>query len=165
MEKSIFEKALSDFVNGFAADDEIRHMADAGMTVPEIRKRLSFPKNETYVAQVVWNHYVRNGTILLESPGRIEKRTETIRESGPYGRVSYRQVTTAEVLYEKDDYVICDFSKLIGKNQKEIIKPAELDGRDWDYIRYLPWPSAPVWHRADERILRIIGQVNNIKID
>ena len=58
MSQSAFERALSDFVHDFASGDAIDHLADQGMTVTEIKERLSFPTKKERVADRVWKHYL-----------------------------------------------------------------------------------------------------------
>ena len=93
MDDKIFEKTLSGFVQDFANGDAIRHLADKGFTVPEIKSRLDFPASQTLVAKTVWEHFVATGKILPGPPETAKKeKVSYVKEIGEYGRVSFRQV-------------------------------------------------------------------------
>lgn len=152
-----FEKALADFVNDMASGDAIRHLADRGMTVSEIAEHLSFPTEKSRIAKVVWKHYIDTGKIRLTPPedggGR---RVSYIKEEGPYGRVSFRQVTE-ELPAQEGEYIRCDFGKQRYKDEEGFReKLRSLSEADRDYILDLPWPLTDVWHILDERMKRIL---------
>ena len=50
-EPKAFEQTLTNFMNDFASGDAVRHLADAGLTVTEITKRLAFPTKKKLVAE------------------------------------------------------------------------------------------------------------------
>ncbi len=152
--------ALSDIITDFAGGDEIRHLADCGYTVPKIKKELMFPLSAEKIAQIAWEHFVKTGQICLEKPEKKLVRTDYIRETGPYGRVSFRQVKTEIPITDKE-YVFCDFGRLRRKDPDVFMKKSEvLSQDDKDYLLYMPWPLTPVWHIENERILRICSIFN-----
>ncbi len=152
-----FKQALTNFANDFASGDEIRHLADRGFTVPEIKKRLSFPASYDQIGRTVWEHFVKTGKILLEKPeSEIIKKVTTVKDIGEYGRVSFRQVVE-EIPAPKENYVACDFGRKLRKNRAEFEKSLEgLSEKDRAYILYLPWPIETVWHVSDERMKAIM---------
>ena len=157
MEK-LFDKALADFVNDMASGDAIRHMADRGMTVCEIAEHLSFPTEKSRIAKTVWKHYIDTGKIRLTPPesGRGRK-VSYVKEEGPYGRVSFRQVVE-ELPAQEAEYIRCDFGKQLYKDEGGFRKKLQiLSETDRDYILDLPWPLTDVWHILDERMKRILA--------
>lgn len=153
----IFDKALANFMNDFASRDAVCHLADSGLTVTEIAARLSFPTEKKRVAEMVWKHYLDTGVILLSEPSEKPLRKVTyVKEEGPYGRVSLRQVVK-EVPPPESPYFRCDFGRRLYAERDVFLKKMEkLDRRDREYILDLPWPLTDVWHAADERMRRIM---------
>ena len=162
-ENRLFNKALSDFMYDFAGGDEIRKLADDGFSVSQIKKELSFPISKDKIGQIMWEHFVKNGKICLEEPKEsgVIRKTKIIREQGEFGKVSFRQVVE-EVPAEDKKYVLCSFGKLLLSKKKNLLQiTQELSEADRDYLQYLPWPPADVWHIEDERIIRINNTINS----
>ena len=160
MSQSAFERALSDFVHDFASGDAIDHLADQGMTVTEIKERLSFPTKKERVADRVWKHYLEKGIICTELPesGSVRK-VSYVQEHGKYGKVSLRQVSE-EVELPAREYVPCSFGKERYRDRKAFEKRLEvLSPSDREYILDLPWPLQTVWHVKDERMSRILDRL------
>ena len=97
-ENRCFEKALSDFAYETASGGAIRHLADSGYTVRQIMEKLDFPTPYERVQKTVWEHLVRQGTILLEKPGRSGQKESVsyVREYDQYGKASFRRVVVQE---------------------------------------------------------------------
>ena len=80
-ENSYFQKALADFTQEAASGGAIRHLADLGYTVEEIRKELAFPTSLSRIRRMVWERLLDTGVILREAPG-----TGAVREKVAYDR-------------------------------------------------------------------------------
>lgn len=93
-----FQKALSDFTYETASGGAIRHLADSGYTVRQIVEKLDFPTPYERVRKAVWEHLLRQGTILLEKPGRSGQKESVryVREYDRYGKASFRRVVVQE---------------------------------------------------------------------
>jgi len=156
-EGTYFQKALAKFTVEFAAGDAIRLLSDKGFNVEEIHDKLSFPVARKTIGELVWSHYLDNGTICLFDPERQSKKLVTSykKVQNSYGKVSFLQV-------QKDirltgEYVRCDFGKRLYCNREEFLdRINRLDERDRNYVLGLPWPLEPVYHIKDERMMRII---------
>lgn len=162
-QRSAFDHALTNFIQDFANGGAIRHLADQGYTVTEIAARLSFPAPGSSVAATVWKHYLETGKIRLEPPDEtgVLRRVTYVKEQNAYGRISMRQVTE-EVQPACSRYLRCDFGKQLYQDREGFLeKLAVLDARDRQYILDLPWPLAPVYHQADERMLRIFRRLED----
>ena len=154
-----FNSALTDFSFDVACGAAIRHLADLEFTVLEIRKRLSFPVSERQIGQAVWKHYVDKGIILTKTPEDCvnEKKITYIACKGEYGRTYFKQITKEQPVYYPNDYVKCDFGKLLYKDKDAFIKKiVALEKRDQDYLLSIPWPLQQVWHLKNDRFLRIM---------
>lgn len=155
-----FEKALTNFVQDFADGGAIRHLADKGLTVPQIAGRLDYPLPLERVGELVWRHYTETGRIRLEQPEQGERgiqRVRYVKEQGAYGRVSMRRVVE-ELDGPEGPYLECDFGRLLYRDREDFLKKTKaLSKEDRDYVIYLPWPLRRVWHSEDERIRRILG--------
>lgn len=93
-----FQKALTNFTRETANGGAIRHLADLGYTVEEIRRELAFPASYESVRNMVWKHLVDAGIVLCEDPrGRqaAAQQIEFVREYDRYGKPSFRRVTKA----------------------------------------------------------------------
>ena len=159
MAQDIFQNALKNFMNDFASGDAVRHLADQGLTVTEITRMLSFPTKKELVAEMVWKHYLDTGKIRLSAPenGTV-KKVRYVKDEGPYGRTSLRQVIE-EVPAPEVEYVAVDFGRQIYKDKAAFLKKLEgLSDKDKEYIMDLPWPLEIVWHVKDERMERILAK-------
>ncbi len=146
-----FQHALRNFMNDFAGGDAVRHLADHGLSVTEITRRLSYPLKKELVAEMVWKHYLDTGRILLHEPDRGKlQRVTYVKDEGPYGRTSLRQVVETVDAPDRD-YVYCDFGILMRQDPEGFAKKMQgLPEKSREYICDLPWPEAGVWHsRAD----------------
>lgn len=100
MEKQdYFQAALANFTFDVASGGAIRHLADLGYTAAQIKKRLDFPTPFDRVQQAVWEHFLDNGTLRLEEPGKARRQEnyEYITEYDAYGRKSFRQVAVRSI--------------------------------------------------------------------
>ncbi len=158
-ENGYFNRALSDFVQDFANGDEIRHLADCGLSVSEIKKRLSFPASKEKIGKTIWEHFVRCGRICLKKPdscGKTEK-TSVIKETDAFGRISFRQVKE-ELPSSGKEYMCCNFGRYLVTKRPAFMNALEsLSEGDREYVLYLPWPAEAVWHEKDDRIKRILA--------
>lgn len=90
-----FQKALRDFTRETANGGAIRHLADLGYTVEEIRRELAFPASYESVGNMVWKHLLDTGVVLCEDPRERRAaalRAEFVREYDRYGKPSFRRV-------------------------------------------------------------------------
>lgn len=94
-EGSWFQKALTNFTREAANGAAIRHLADLGYTVEEIRKELAFPASYESVRSMVWKYLVDTQTVLCEDPRerRTVQQAEFVREYDSFGKPSFRRVT------------------------------------------------------------------------
>ncbi len=93
-EQDYFKRALSDFTHEAASGGAIRHLADLGYTVKQIREQLTFPTPYERVQKAVWERLLDTGVILLEEPGSGKRREKTdyVVEHDRYGRTSFRRL-------------------------------------------------------------------------
>lgn len=159
-----FNKALNNFITDFAEGGAIRHMADKGLSVSEIKEQLDFPLPQERIAQIVWDHYVNTGIICLQSPDKNIEKVSYVKDTNQYGSTSLRRVVepvdTSDV-----QYIPVNFGKYIYQNKDEFIKSlSELSQNDLHYILDLPWPLTTVYHIYDERMQRLID-ANIFKYD
>ncbi|MCR4596068.1 MAG: hypothetical protein K5673_04715 [Lachnospiraceae bacterium] len=157
MSNEHFNNALSGFIQDFAGGGAVRHMADMGLTVREIRDRLDYPLSESVVADIVWKHFTDTGVIRSTEPDSspIEKKSY-IKEIDSYGRTTFRMVTEKTEAPD-EGYIECTFGILKAKDGRAYDEALNrLEARDREYISGLPWPRRKVWHVADERMCRIM---------
>ena len=114
-ENRYFQKALSDFMYESASGGAIRHLADSGYTVRRIVENLDFPTPYERVQKAVWEHLIRQGTILLEKPGRSAQKESVsyVREYDQYGKASFRRIVVQEEGEKVTDWSI----KALGSNE------------------------------------------------
>jgi len=152
-----FNEALCNFTIDFAAGGAIKSMATKGYTVEQIHSKLDYPVSREQIGQIVWNHFVSTGVILLKDPTASKEEFAVTYESvqDSLGRSSFRQVKR-RITYS-DEYVLCDFGKRLYQDKDRFIRQlSSLPKSDVDYVLGLPWPLENVWHKKDERIERII---------
>ncbi len=106
-----FNRALLDFAFEVACKDAIRHLADAGYTIEQIMRQLTFPASYEQVQKTVWEHFLDKRVILLEEPGKGAFREKPIfvREYDAYGRASFRKIASTEtgprtILWKEEYY-------------------------------------------------------------
>ena len=97
-EQEYFRKALSDFTFDVASGGAIRHLADRGYTVSQIKDMLDFPTPLERVGQAVWQHMVDTGRLMFAEPeaGNQREQYTYVLEYDAYGKSSYRRVTVQE---------------------------------------------------------------------
>lgn len=157
----------------FAGGGAVRHMADLGYNVDRIRESLDYPLSRDQIRDILWKYYVDTGRILLKEPSGDQPRTKVtyVKETGAYGRTSFRRVEEPIVgdpalpagrergSDPKDpvSYLPCDFGIQRARDEAAFLERlSSLDPADRDYVSDLPWPRARVWHVADERMRRIL---------
>ena len=154
---SEFNRALSNFTNEVASGGSIRHLADLGYTVKEIKDNLTYPTPIDRIRETVWKHFIDIGVIKIanDKPGDEAESYTYEKEQDKYGNVSFRRVKKSK-RYNADEYIPCDFGKRIYKDKDAFVKSLEvLSDRDREYILGLPWSLETVYHIADERMKRI----------
>ena len=57
-EQDFFHAALANFMFDTASSGAIRHLADRGYTVEQIRKHLDFPTPYDRIQKTVWEHFL-----------------------------------------------------------------------------------------------------------
>lgn len=97
-EQKYFKQAISNFTYEAACGGAIRHLADLGYTVKQIMEQLSFPVPYERVQKTVWEHFLENGILLLEEPGKgkVQEKADYVREYNKYGKASFRRVVNQE---------------------------------------------------------------------
>ncbi|MCR5793422.1 MAG: hypothetical protein K6G65_09660 [Lachnospiraceae bacterium] len=157
MANKFFSKALADFVQDAAINDAIRHLADKGYTLEEIRKQLDFTVDSATVQKVVWKRYIETGRILEKEPCKAKTtKVSYVKEYGEYGKATFRRVVE-EVETSEKEYLACPFGLWKRNNPENYMqKLMALLPKDKEYVDGLPWPEYMVYHEADERMKRII---------
>lgn len=185
MEGQYFKKALASFVYDFASGDTIRKYAEQGMSINQIKERLSFPTPMDRIWETVWNHYLLTNRILLEEPGKDDmKRYKYVKELSSYGKVSYRKVELKESddsssqntthwskkQWNRDDiidfgvkyasqtlYVEVPFGQIRYKNQEQYQEILNcLSSNQKDFIDGLFQKKTVVYYRLDEQMKNIL---------
>ena len=159
-----FSKALHNFTQDFASGDAIRHLADLGYTAFEIHDRLLYPTPVRQIGEIMWKHFVQNGTILLNDPASLDYSSKTSYESrkDEYGKTYFIRVSEEGEAPDPAQYYKCEYGKMIYKDSKAFDEYISvLDKRESDYIRYLTWPLTPVWHRLDDNFKKIVSKLDN----
>ncbi len=107
-ENRYFQEALSDFTYETASGGAIRHLVDSGYTVRRIVERLDFPASYDRVQKTVWEHLLRQKTILPERPGSGggKESVRYVREYDRYGKASFRRVVVKEDEESVTDWTI-----------------------------------------------------------
>lgn len=182
-EQDYFKNALSGFTFENASGGAIRHLADLGYSVKQIMEQLAFPTPYAKVQQAVWNHLLDTGVIRLSKPGNggSAEKSMFVKEYDKYGKASFRKVTLSsdehDVIYWKEitfnpsdsfsgflnrkiesnpssAYVSCSFG---------LMEPAafecllgELNDKQKDYIRGIPWAKQICYHILNQRMQEIL---------
>lgn len=91
-EQDYFRSALSNFTYEAANGGAIRHLADLGYTVKQIREKLTFPTSWERLQRAVWDRLLDTGVLLLEEPGSGRERVKAayVVDHDKYGRTSFR---------------------------------------------------------------------------
>ena len=162
-QEQYFQKTLSKFMVEFAAGDAIRALADKGYTVEEIHGRLSYPVTRSAIGELVWGHYLDQGTILKFDPKEQAELTVTSYEKvqDRFGKVTFQQIR--KTVPVTGEYVPCDFGKRMYQDREGFLSALQaLEPRDRDYVLGLPWPLETVWHKKDERMMRIRKRLSGL---
>ena len=136
-EQDFFHAALANFMFDTASGEAIRHLADRGYTVEQIRKHLDFPTPYDRIQKTVWEHFLHTNVLRLEEPGTAgsQETYEYITEYDQYGRKSFRR-TTLMSEYEKP--VLWIEETVLGKTAKELSfllsKLCTENGEDTAYV-------------------------------
>lgn len=179
-----FKQALSQFVHEFACGDEIRKYAGMGMSLKQIKERLTFPAPAEKIYETVWKYYLSTKRILLEEPGKEEmEKYEYVREISSYGKVSYRKVKAGKnedkVCWTKKQWAPEDVVTLGGKDFSRTVYAelpfglirykdegiyqemlACLSANQADFIDGLFQKRCKVYYRLDEQMKNILLNLN-----
>ncbi|MCR5719308.1 MAG: hypothetical protein K6F84_01970 [Lachnospiraceae bacterium] len=164
MSKDCFKEALGNFTSHVAYAGAVKHMADLGLTPTEIKNKLLFPAEISAIGNVMWEHFVKEGTILLDEPKGDTPRSKLVYEkrydnAGKPFFIQVKGVTNTET----PTYLPCSFgmykSKTIFNKFLE-----QLEDCDKDYVLNMPWPPQKVWHADNERIRRITCAQENLNM-
>ena len=181
-----FNQALHDMVFETACGAAIKRLADKRFPVSYIIKELDYPVSFERVQRYVWQYYLDNKTLIYldnETNYREENGIIIIKESnikktyvkeqGPYGKTTFRQVTSSEADNTDSNqksingrkYVSCDFGILKRNNSKEFENLLNrLDAYDKAYIMDLPWENKIVYHILNDRMLSVKRvNISNLK--
>ena len=112
-----FDQALSGMKESFAGRDGIKHLADLGYSIRQIKESLDFPFTADAVGRVLWEHFVSNEKILLKAPGSGmgEADSTYVRKTDAYGKQSFIKVTEASKEEAQKTW-----TKVILKNEHDI---------------------------------------------
>lgn len=157
-----FNQALSNFVHDMASGGAIRHLADLGYTVERISRELDYPTPKERIARTVWDYYVEKGIILLSEPSdhSLIEQVSYEKQIGKYGAVHF--IEKKKVIEQPvKKYYPCDFGKQRHQDEQGFTKSLDaLWESDREYILGLPWPLRRVYHVEDERMRRIMKNLN-----
>ena len=93
MAESYFNQSLQNFIKDFNYSGAIAHLTDKGYTFPMIRERIGGHISEEYIKEQMIRFYKDRDILLTTEPGKgSREKVSMIRETSPYGKVSYRQV-------------------------------------------------------------------------
>lgn len=161
MAKEIFQQTLANFTHDVASGDAIRHLADRGLTVLEIKEKLDFPTPIERIQKTVWEHYLNSGVVCLEEPTKEpHMRVHYEKVQGSYGKTSFRRVEEVSEEAPKE-YIKVEFGKEKNKDKHAFQRKLEnLEPKDREYVESLPWPLQTVYHVADERMKRIMMKMS-----
>ncbi len=151
-------RALSNFTFDMANAGLIRHMAEAGYSVKQIKEATDYPVPIEKIAETVWDYYLEEGIILMDIDNIPNEKTEYVMDIGKYGKRSFRQIKSEVKTdhIDKNNYIPCDFGIWKRHDEKRYDAAlACLDSRKRDYIDGLPWPDSRVYHVADVRMREI----------
>lgn len=157
MERTHFQRALSDFVYDMASGGAICHLTDLGYTVKQIRESLDYPTPYERIQKTVWKHLLDTGVVTPLEQGEAREKVEYVREYDCYGKPSFRRVTVPVSSPEPSQpRLLCRFGPVKYKDPERYREVLEaLSPRQAEYIDGLPWGVESVWHLADKRMLEI----------
>ena len=180
-----FKEALTQFSQDVAVGGAIRHLTDIGYTARQITDSLDFPAPYGKVREIMWQHLLDGGVVLLEEPGGKAQREKGVfvKEYGKYGRTSFRLVTVSagdaiggdiswrEYRYQPAMGELSSFLQEKCRENGERSAYASLDmGKcqgsckklqpgDAEYLNGLPEEAKQIYHRLDERMCRILCEL------
>lgn len=116
-QQEYFQQALSNFMFDVASGGAIRHLADLGYTVEQIRKHLDFPTPYDRIQKTVWEHLLQTGVLRLQEPGTAKRQEqyEFVTEYDEYGRKSFRRVIKEDK--SSREFQISGESKVLRKSR------------------------------------------------
>ena len=139
MNNKHFSQALSDFTFDAACGGAIRHLADNGYTVNEIKERLDYPTSLDNIRNCVFKHFQDKKLILTEDPAFTSGAGviyEKVYDS--FGHASFIQRAKSGMLDSSDyikfdsrDALISYLSGTAAANSRQLLE--------------LPWPEGPIW--------------------
>ena len=180
-----FKEALTQFSQDVAVGGAIRHLADIGYTARQITGSLDFPAPYEKVQEIMWQHLLDGGVILLEEPGEKTQREKGVfvKEYGKYGRTSFRLKTVSagdaiggdirwrEYRYQPAMGELSSFLQAKRREDGERGAYASLDMEklrrcckmlqpdDAEYLNGFPEEVKRIYHRLDERMCRILCEL------
>lgn len=90
-----FKNALAAFTADAAYVSAVRHLYEAGLSVEQIQKQLTFPATKEQIERAIKDYEEEK-----KSP---ETAYTYVQETNAYGRRSFRRVKKAEVCEEQDE--------------------------------------------------------------
>lgn len=128
-EQDYFANALANFTHEVASGGSIRHLADLGYTVRQIREQLPFPTPYEKVRKDVWERLLDTRVVLLEEPGAVcgelREKSKYVLEYNQYGKASFRLVAAQE---EKPKPVVWKERRFEADEMKKTAKSARENG-------------------------------------
>lgn len=121
MSNDTFSKALGNLTHDFASAGAIRHLADLGLNVYEIKDKLDFPTPIEKIASTVWQHFIDTGKVRLEEPDNTPGDFDTIESVDyetvydSYGKPCFKRIVTSKEI-PKRNYLMVDFGLLKYQN-------------------------------------------------
>lgn len=137
-----FNQALSNLMFDAASGAAICHLADCGYTAGQISKMLDFPTPMDRIKDMVWRHFLDNGTILLDEQkiGVSCEQYAFKAEQDAYGRRSFRKIKVRDgqekpVLWEESHYSgRADQASLLAYLKSKSAENSGEDGRAGAYV-------------------------------
>lgn len=182
-----FEQALANFTFEAACKDSIRHLADQGWTVKQIRERLSYPASYEQVRNAVFDYFCSTGILLKEEPeyDSSEERPDYIREYDAYGKASFRRISQKrireKIIWKESRFLSGhpeEFSRFLEQkisangvsssyiscdfgtwNTDHRSALAALDLRQQDYLDGVFWEPIRMYHQLNSVMKEIVVQL------
>ena len=171
-----FNQALENFIKDFNYAGAIAHLTDRGYTLSMIKKRLGSNISDEYIKEQMIKFYKDRDILLTTKPGTgSREKIHMVRETSPYGKVSYRQVKEtitdegppyARKKYNKDHHgsLFSFLSKKPGCylsmtiSEKELAQWASFLQEDQvDYLKPFLILGQEFYIRPDERLMDIVS--------
>ena len=167
MKPEFFKNALSSFTGDVAYAGAVRHLAQKGMTLNEIKDNLTYPAPESKIREVLWQYYLDEKIICLEKPENVPfVKSEFVKVTGAYGKSSFVKKEAKEISdniskensKENKTYAVCRFGTYKKDELNKYI--SALDENDKEYIKGINWPDRQVFHIMNSRMERIAKSLN-----